>query len=126
MFHCIQVINPNMKEPKLETWANTIRLIRERDGKTAEEITDLFMWANRHDFWHKNILSPEKLRKQWDTLVVQRRADDNGGGRTLRLPRDDEKLVSFASSHKLPAPNPGENFPQYRSRLNSEIERRAG
>jgi hypothetical protein len=63
---------PDHKTPNLETWAKEIRLIRERDGKTHKEICELFKWANSHPFWQSNILSPSKLREQWDRLQIQR------------------------------------------------------
>jgi hypothetical protein len=71
MYNCILQINPGHKEPNFDSWANTIRLMRERDGRTYEEIGALFSFANQDEFWRSNILSPEKLRKQWDKLVIQ-------------------------------------------------------
>lgn len=72
MFSLILTLNPKHKEPSFEAWANDIRLIRERDGRTTDEIRSLFAWANGHDFWKTNILSPVKLREQWDKLTIQR------------------------------------------------------
>jgi len=118
-------MNPQMKLPTIDSWSNTIRLMKERDGRAHDEIRELFLWANKDDFWHQNILSPEKLRKQWDTLVVQRKAKMNGG-RNLSLPRIDEELTGFAQKNNLSKANPGESYPQYRGRLNAEIEKRAG
>jgi uncharacterized protein YdaU (DUF1376 family) len=43
----------------------------------------------------------------------------------LKLPRDDEQLLTFAKSNSLPGAMPGESFWQYRNRLNAEIEKRA-
>lgn len=68
----IAVVIPNVKPPKLNDWANCIRLIREQDNKTIADIRALFDWANRNEFWQTNICSPQKLRKQWDTLQGQR------------------------------------------------------
>jgi len=116
-------MNPKMKQQNIDLWSNTIRLMRERDKRTHDEIKELFLWANNDDFWHQNILSPEKLRKQWDTLVIQRKAKLNGG-RNLKLPQIDENLYSFAEKNNLPKAMPGESYPQYRSRLNSELEKR--
>ena len=115
-------MNPGMKNPNLDLWSNTVRLMRERDGRTNDEIKELFLWANKDDFWHQNILSPEKLRKQWDTLVVQRKAKMNGG-RNLSLPKIDEQLSGFAQKNNLPKANPGESYPQYRHRLNFALEK---
>lgn len=68
----LKAINPNHKQPNLRSWANTIRLMRERDKKTLDEISQLWTWANTHQFWSANILSPAKLREQWDKLTIQK------------------------------------------------------
>ena len=71
MFARIQKLNPNHKQPNFEAWANDIRLLSERDGKSHPEIIELFEWANQDHFWQANILSPRKLREKWDVLVLQ-------------------------------------------------------
>jgi len=53
-------------------WANTIRLMRERDDRPAQAIRALIAWSQQHHFWHRNILSPDKLRKQWTRLAIER------------------------------------------------------
>lgn len=63
--------NPGHKKPNLEKWANDIRLMRERDQRSEEQIEYLINWTQNHSFWHTNILSPAKLRKQFDKLVLQ-------------------------------------------------------
>ncbi|EDX65338.1 hypothetical protein [Bacillus cereus group sp. BfR-BA-01358] len=71
LFKLILDTNPEHKEPDLEKWANEFRLIRERDEKTNEQIIYLIKWSQSNSFWKKNILSPSKLRKQWDRLVIE-------------------------------------------------------
>jgi hypothetical protein len=78
MFGKIQQINPGQKEPSFRAWANELRLIRERDGRTDAQIRELFTWANQDDFWRANILSPAKLRKQWDQLTIKRKEPPRG------------------------------------------------
>ncbi len=82
MFSLIRKLNPKHKEPNLEHWANDIRLMREQDKRTPEDIRAVFAWANSDSFWHKNILSPEKLRKQFDQLTLNRNGDTNNGNHT--------------------------------------------
>lgn len=65
-------VNASLSEPNWVEWANTIRLMRLQDKRTHYEICELFKWANEHDFWQENILSPSKLRKQWDPLTTKR------------------------------------------------------
>lgn len=71
MYSRILALNPNQKKPNLDSWANTIRLCREQDNRDLESLWAVFDWANKDNFWSSNILSPEKLRKQFDTLIVK-------------------------------------------------------
>jgi hypothetical protein len=82
MLSLLEAINPGHKKPNLDKWANTIRLMRERDERTDEQIRQLFTWANQDDFWQTNILSPGKLREQWDQLTLKFRSKQNGNGQT--------------------------------------------
>lgn len=70
----IRKLNPSFKEPKIESWANDIRLMRERDNRTHKDICELFQWANQDRFWSVNILSPATLRAKWDQLSMKRNA----------------------------------------------------
>lgn len=65
-------LQPNRKKPDLTKWADIIRLMRERDGRTDSEIRELFTWCNQDSFWRTNILSPDKLRQKWDDLQLRR------------------------------------------------------
>jgi hypothetical protein len=80
MFGKIEKLLPNTKPPDFESWGNSIRLIRELDKRTDDEIRELFSWANAHHFWHTTVRCPDKLRKQWDTLWLQRKADNGSKG----------------------------------------------
>ncbi len=64
-------VAPKTKQPNLDAWANDIRLMRERDGNTLEEIRSVFDWANSDPFWSTNILSPSKLRSQFAKLHAE-------------------------------------------------------
>ena len=80
IFGKLKELNPNHKEPNLEKWANEIRLIRERDKNSLDEIMRLFTFANNHHFWKKNILSPANLRKHWDRLIIERDNENTSPG----------------------------------------------
>ena len=71
IFNRILIAAPKTKPPNLNTWANTIRLMRERDGNSLEEIERVFIFANNSDFWKPNILSVSKLREKFPTLHAQ-------------------------------------------------------
>lgn len=71
MFGLIQLLKPNFKQPNFESWANVIRLMREKDNRDYQSIKEVFEWANKDQFWCTNILSPEKLRKKFDQLEMK-------------------------------------------------------
>lgn len=73
----IQNLYPEFKIPNLEKWADEIRLMRERDKRSHDQIKIVFRWANNDPFWRTNILSPMKLRKQWDQLVIKMNSKSN-------------------------------------------------
>ncbi|MGX5629066.1 phage replisome organizer N-terminal domain-containing protein [Bacillus thuringiensis] len=75
LFQLMLENNENCKEPNLESWANEMRLMRERDKRTEEQIQYVIQWSQRDPFWKTNILSPSKLRKQFDQLVVRIREE---------------------------------------------------
>ncbi|MGL5949111.1 MAG: hypothetical protein ACRCYV_08775 [Aeromonas sp.] len=84
----IKRLVPSSRQPNLRMWANCIRLMRQQDKLELSDICALFNWANRDDFWATNILSPQKLRKHWDTLsakAMQIKPLDNN---TFSLERD--------------------------------------
>ncbi|MFD1443009.1 hypothetical protein [Thermoactinomyces vulgaris] len=63
---------PNAKVPNdLNKWADDFRKLHELDKRTKQEIKDVIDWATSDSFWQANILSPGKLRKQFDTLQAQ-------------------------------------------------------
>lgn len=70
MLEQVREVTPSAKaSPK---WPDTIRLMRERDGHSLEQIRAMFAWANNDPFWRANILSPDTLRKQWPKLEAKR------------------------------------------------------
>ncbi len=72
MFSRVKVINPTAAKPNYESWADTIRKIQTIDKRTRHDICGLFDWASKDPFWCTNIMSPEKLRKQWDNLTAKK------------------------------------------------------
>lgn len=81
----VKTICPAGKKHDLTAWSNTVRLMRQIDGRTHQDICALYDWASKDQFWHTNILSPSKLREQWDTLTLQK----NTGSRKQRSEEQD-------------------------------------
>jgi len=75
LFKKILKNNPNFKEPNINKWSDDFRKMKEIDRRTDEQIKYLILWSQSNDFWHKNILSPIKLRKHFDRLIVEVRSN---------------------------------------------------
>jgi len=117
IFTDIRERQPNFKQPNFKVWEKDIRLTVERDNRTVAEVLSVWQWAHESDFWQANILSPAKLRKQFDTLQAQMARDKK---QTMRLPADD-KLESFAKSHGLSKPGKTQSYFDYRKTLEREV-----
>ncbi|MBE0395416.1 replication protein [Citrobacter amalonaticus] len=78
LFNMVQSISPSAKKPNYSGWANDIRLMRERDGRTHYEIAALFKWACNDKFWKGNVLCPATLRDKWTQLDIKRNKQQTG------------------------------------------------
>ena len=68
--------NPNAKAPTtLNQWALEIDRMMRIDSRSAEEIRAIIDYSQRHSFWWRNILSADKLRKQFDRLHNEMTSD---------------------------------------------------
>ncbi|WP_299948721.1 helix-turn-helix domain-containing protein [uncultured Microbulbifer sp.] len=67
----VRRLQPKFKPPNLDRWADDCRKLRELDNRSLREIARVFTWANNDNFWQSNILSPAKLRKQFDQLQIK-------------------------------------------------------
>ena len=75
----VHALQPSRKAPDLNRWANDLRLARETDGRTLDDLRDLFDRAHADPFWQNNILSPAKLREKFDDLDLKlRKAPSHG------------------------------------------------
>lgn len=74
IFSHLTKLNPSQKRPNMAKWADSVRLLRERDGRTHGQILDLMAWVQSDSFWRTVILSPDKLREKWDALTIKKNA----------------------------------------------------
>lgn len=63
--------NNQFKEPNLQKWSDDFRLMMERDNRSVEQIKNIVDWCQSDSFWKTNILSPSKLRQQFDQLILK-------------------------------------------------------
>ncbi len=66
-------------KPDPQKWATGFDLIIRIDGREPDEIREVLVWCQRNDFWQDNILSPKKLREQWEQLVLKMRKINGEG-----------------------------------------------
>ena len=63
---------PDARVPEnLDSWADTFRLMVERDGRSCQQVAAVIDWCQSDDFWRANILSANKLRQKFDQLELQ-------------------------------------------------------
>lgn len=70
-----------------------IRLMLTKDGYTEDQVSWMIGWATDHHFWYKNIRSAEKLRQQFDRLVVEAKEQRGGGPSGGMKPNSAEQRV---------------------------------
>ncbi|WP_191363460.1 hypothetical protein [Limosilactobacillus oris] len=78
LFAKIKQNNPEHKsltDSQKQKWADSIRLMIERDKRTPQQINNMIDWCQADDFWKQNILSTAKLRKQYDTMRPKAKAE---------------------------------------------------
>lgn len=78
LYEKIVLDDPSFKQPNMNAWADHIRLMIERDGRTVEQIKYLIEWSQANPFWKSNILSTKKLREKSTTLIRQIKAEKGG------------------------------------------------
>ena len=76
LFEKIKERLPNKKEPDFQKWADEVRKAVELDGVPIERYKQALDWSQNDDFWQANILSTNKLRKQFDTIYLQMQRDN--------------------------------------------------
>ncbi len=58
-----------------ERWRNAARLMLDVDKRAEDDVHKAIDWCQQHHFWHRNILSMEKLRSQYDRLRLEAKAE---------------------------------------------------
>lgn len=107
MLECIRKRDPEYKEPNIQVWAREMDLMLRLDGRTPEEIKKLSGWSQKDSFWCKNVLCPEKLRKQFDRLraEINSEGDEYGNGFRTRGSRyEDDRFRPKSDGAPYPAP----------------------
>ncbi|WP_027633079.1 hypothetical protein [Clostridium hydrogeniformans] len=72
LFNHIKSNNPKTRKPNFQTWSKEFDKILRIDNRDLEEVKELIVFSQKHEFWHRNILSPSSLRKQYDRLLLEK------------------------------------------------------
>jgi hypothetical protein len=59
------------KNPDFQKWQSDFDKIVRIDKQPIADIKKVIDWVVKDNFWKSNILSPDKLRKQYDKLFIQ-------------------------------------------------------
>jgi hypothetical protein len=86
-------LSPAEKDAKVVAWTKHVRLMREQDGHTEQEIGAVIDWCQSDSFWRNQILSTENLRDKWNQLVAKMGAKAPGVARTKTPEQAPLKLV---------------------------------
>lgn len=118
LFMRIKENNPNAKEPNLQKWSDDIRKMIQYDKRTEEQVKYLIDWSQKDSFWSSNILSPSKLRKQFDQLVLKIKSDrevKKGYGQQKR------KLITTEKPEHIPDPEVPDDIDEQINEILNEI-----
>ncbi|WP_142960096.1 phage replisome organizer N-terminal domain-containing protein [Enterococcus faecalis] len=88
-----------MKRVNIEKWAETFRLIEERDQQTIAAIDYVLDWLPTNSFWFGNIRSASKLRTQFEKLKFEIKNEKERGQQRATYQRQNvrtEKLPDWA------------------------------
>ncbi|GIN88681.1 hypothetical protein J6TS2_50670 [Heyndrickxia sporothermodurans] len=102
-FDKIKENNPDHRQPNLQTWSDEIRKIIEIDKRTIEQVKYLIKWVQEDEFEKVNVLSPVKLRKRFDQLVMKVKAQKKDKPNKPHYPKED----MYARSNGKDVEQPG-------------------
>lgn len=71
LFSLIKRNNDKAKKPNLQTWCKHMDYILRIDKREYEDVKAVIEWCQNDDFWQTNILSTQKLRKQYEQLYIK-------------------------------------------------------
>lgn len=72
LFELHKQVDPKVKKPAFDKWAEDIEKINRLDGRSYEEIEKVIRWVKTPgNFWFPNIMSGKKLRMQFSRLFIE-------------------------------------------------------
>lgn len=117
LFSLINTRNPNHRAPNIQAWARHVDRMIRLDKRTPDEIEKVIRWSQADLFWQNNILSTEKLRKQFDALWLKMRPTDQTRKTHESIEYNSQEWTETDSNqwHADPGHNNGEDVPSPRA-----------
>lgn len=116
----IQNNNHDAKAPDLQKWSDELRLMHERDNRPWNKINRMIDWCQDDDFWQANILSPVKLRKQYDQMAAKANANAKHSKQNYGRQHRQEDTPDWMQPGYKPESKP--TTPEAREKLDAAFE----
>lgn len=112
-----------MKRVNIEKWADTFRLIEERDQQTIAAIDYVLDWLPKNSFWFGNIRSASKLRAQFEKLKFEIKNEKERGQQRTNYQRQNVRTESLPEWAKEPNSQQEEKLsPEEQAELDKQIK----
>ena len=79
--------NHRVTQAQERQWVITADRMLRWDNRTFAQVSAVIQWAQHDDFWMANVLCMDKLRKQFDQLLLKMRANGRSAD-LVKLPAD--------------------------------------
>ena len=100
LFDLIKKRDPKHRLPDIQKWAEPIDKLIRIDGRSVQEVEQVIYWCQLDDFWQNNILSTQKLRKQFNQLALKTRKQNPGTINTSPAERGADGLTARQREEK--------------------------
>ena len=112
-----------MKRVNIEKWADTFRLIEERDQQTIAAIDYVLDWLPTNSFWFGNIRSASKLRTQFEKLKFEIKNEKERGQQRSTYQRQNVRTENLPEWAKEPNKQQEEKLsPEVQAELDRQIK----
>ncbi|EFU15677.1 phage replisome organizer [Enterococcus faecalis] len=112
-----------MKRVNIEKWADTFRLIEERDQQTIAAIDYVLDWLPTNSFWFGNIRSASKLRTQFEKLKFEIKNEKERGQQRATYQRQNVRTENLPEWAKEPNNQQEEKLsPEEQAELDRQIK----
>ena len=112
-----------MKRVNIEKWADTFRLIEERDQQTIAAIAYVLDWLTTNSFWFGNIRSASKLRTQFEKLKFEIKNEKERGQQRAAYQRQNVRTENLPEWAKEPNNQQEEKLsPEEQAELDRQIK----